>query len=87
MTSNRTRLLSLVTRQFGTIVTSANDPIDTTFDELNGDSLDRVSLIVEIEDAFGIEISDAEDTELGSCATLRDMLRLVEAKLGSKVAA
>ena len=84
----RTRLLSLVTLQFGAIETTAEDVLDAVLTtDLKGDSIDRVSLIVEIEEEFKIEISDDEDAALGPDATIRTLLGLVEQKLGEKVAA
>lgn len=88
MTDNRTRLLALVTREFGAIETLADDPLDAVLTtDLKGDSLHRISLIMEIEDEFQIAISDEEDEALGHDATLRSVLGLIERKLAAKVAA
>lgn len=85
---NRTRLLALVTREFGAIETTADDPLDAVLTtDLKGDSLHRISLIMEIEDEFGVAISDDEDEALGPDATLRSVLELIERKLAEKVAA
>ena len=64
MTDNRTRLLTIVTRELGSIVTTADDPLDAVLTtDLKGDSLHRISLICEIEEEFGIEVSDDDDAE------------------------
>lgn len=82
-----TRLLALVTREFGAIETTADDPLDAVLTtDLKGDSLHRISLIMEAEDEFGIQISDDDDEALGHDATLRSVLGLIERKLAEKVA-
>jgi acyl carrier protein len=45
--------------------------LDNTFDELNIDSLDKINISFEVEEAFGIEIPD---TALGTLKTVRDMV-------------
>lgn len=88
MSDNATRLLSLVEREMGSIVTLADDPLDAVLTtDLKGDSLDRVTLMMQIEDEFGVQISDDEDEALGPDATLRSVLGLIERKLAEKVAA
>jgi len=84
MTDNRTRLLALVTRELGSIVTTADDPIDVSFSELGGDSLHRISIMAAAEEEFEIEISDEDDERLGPDATLRTLLTLIEWKLHLK---
>ena len=84
MTDNRTRLLSIVSRELGTIETITNDPLDATFSGLKGDSLHRISIMCEVEEEFGIEISDEDDERLGPDATLRTLLALIEWKLHLK---
>lgn len=86
MTDNRTRLLSIVAQQIGAIQTTAADPINARFSELGGDSLHRVCIMMEAEDAFGVEIADDDDEALGHDATLRSVLGLIERKLAEKVA-
>ena len=49
--------------------------VETTFDELDADSLDVFQVISEIEDAFDIQI-EAED----SLKTVGDLVAYVEAK-------
>ncbi|MBK6800326.1 MAG: hypothetical protein IPG83_02245 [Novosphingobium sp.] len=87
MSDNRTRLISIVTREIGTIQTTAADPINARFSELGGDSLHRICILMEAEAEFGIEVTDDEDTELGADATIGDLLELIERKLAAKVAA
>ncbi len=88
MSDNATRLLSLVEREMGSIVTLADDPLDAVLTtDLKGDSLDRVTLMMQIEDEFGVQISDDDDEALGHDATLRSVLELIERKLAEKVAA
>lgn len=88
MSDNATRLLALVTREFGAIETTADDPLDAVLTtDLKGDSLDRVTLMMQIEDEFGVQISDDEDEALGPDATLRSVMGLIERKLAEKVAA
>ena len=47
----------------------------TTFDELNIDSLDKINISFEVEEAFKIEIPD---DALGSIKTVGDVVRGVE---------
>jgi acyl carrier protein len=45
--------------------------LDTTFDELNIDSLDKINISFEVEEAFEIEIPD---DALGSLRTVGDVV-------------
>ncbi len=49
--------------------------MDTSFEELGVDSLDLFQIIIEIEDAFNIQIEDAEEIK-----TIRDAVNFVESK-------
>ena len=55
--------------------------LDTTFEELNIDSLDKINISFEVEEAFSIEIPDEA---LGSLKTVGDVVngvkQLIEAK-------
>ncbi len=51
---------------------------------LNMDSLDQVELVMGLEDAFGIEISD-EDAEKSKSATVADIVKYVETKVSDSV--
>ena len=46
--------------------------LDSTFDELNIDSLDKINISFEVEEAFSIEIPDEA---LGTIKTVGDMVR------------
>lgn len=82
MTTNATRLLTLLSKHFGVLLTEAATPLDMKLlAELKPDSLDVVELIMAIEDEFEIVIDDDEAMGLGEQATLRDLLALVEGKL------
>ncbi len=54
------RIRSLVAEQLG--VDEKDIDLDTTFDDLNADSLDVVELIMALEEEFDMEIPD-EDAE------------------------
>jgi acyl carrier protein len=58
--------------------------LDTSFEELNIDSLDKINISFEVEEAFDIAIPD---DALGSLKTVGDVVRgvqqLVAAKVGS----
>lgn len=55
--------------------------MDSTFDELEIDSLDKINISFEVEEAFDIVIPD---DALGSLKTVGDVVRGVEGLLASK---
>ncbi len=55
--------------------------IESTFDELALDSLDRVSLAFDIEEKYGIEIPE---DKLGQIRTVKDMVTGIEEALRQK---
>lgn len=58
--NNFDKVKSIVAEQLG--VDSADITLETSFDDLNADSLDVVELIMALEEEFDIEIPD-EDAE------------------------
>ena len=58
--------------------------LDSTFEELVIDSLDKINISFEVEDAFAIEIPD---DALGSLKTVGDIVRGVEQLLQKKALA
>jgi acyl carrier protein len=58
--------------------------LDSTFDELAVDSLDRVSLAFDIEEKYDIEIPERE---LGQIKTVNDMVTGIEEAVRQKSAA
>jgi acyl carrier protein len=55
--------------------------LDTSFEELNIDSLDKINISFEVEEAFHIEIPD---DALGSLKTVGDVVRGVQQLLAAK---
>jgi acyl carrier protein len=55
--------------------------LDTTFEELNVDSLDKINISFEVEEAFEIAIPD---DALGSLKTVGDVVRGVEQLVATK---
>ena len=47
-------------------------------EDLDGDSLDHIELIMELEKEFGVEISDEE---ADPCKTVKQVIELVEKKI------
>ena len=52
----------------------------TTFDELEADSLDRLQLVTALEDEFGLEI---DDEKLMSIASVADAVDAIESAMGA----
>ena len=57
--------------------------LDTTFEELNIDSLDKINISFEVEEAFDIAIPDEA---LGSLKTVGDVVRGVDQLVAAKSA-
>jgi acyl carrier protein len=58
--------------------------LDSTFDQLNVDSLDKINISFEVEEAFAIEIPD---DALGSIKTVGDMVEGVQKLVAAKPSA
>ena len=50
---------------------------DSDFEDLDMDSLDKIEMIMAVEDEFEFEISDSEIEDL---KTVRDLVNLIEAR-------
>jgi acyl carrier protein len=73
----RDRVCRVVAAQFRVAESSIGD--DATLDgELHATSLDRVELVMALEDEFAIEISD---NQAGELHTVRDVMACVNANL------
>ncbi|HMH12782.1 MAG TPA: acyl carrier protein [Edaphobacter sp.] len=55
--------------------------LESTFDQLNADSLDKINISFEVEEAFAIEIPD---DALGSIKTVSDMVDGVKKLVAAK---
>jgi acyl carrier protein len=92
-TTTAIRFLEVVTGHFGVIETSADDPLDALLiEDLRPDELDIVEVLMDMEDAFGVEISDDEADPFTvvnghTGKTLRDLLALVDRKVAGKAVA
>jgi acyl carrier protein len=58
--------------------------LESTFDELNADSLDKINISFEVEETFAIEIPD---DALGSIKTVGDMVEGVQKLVAAKPSA
>ena len=58
-------------------------PDHTKLEHIGIDSLDRVDLIIALQDVFGIEITDQDDERLN---TIGDVVSLVTSKIASATA-
>lgn len=56
----------------------------TLIDDLGGDSLDIVEMIMTAEETFGVEITDDEAEEM---RTVGDAVRLIDGKLAARAVA
>ncbi|HPI51670.1 MAG TPA: acyl carrier protein [Smithellaceae bacterium] len=68
------RVIKLVTEQLD--VTPEQCKLEASFiDDLGADSLDLVELIMEMEEAFGVEIADEELEKIRTVQDVVDFLR------------
>ncbi|MBS3898882.1 MAG: acyl carrier protein [Dethiobacter sp.] len=67
------RVKGLISEQLG--VDEGEMTKDTSFEELNADSLDIVELVMAIEEEFKLEISDEEVEKI---KTVGDVVRYIE---------
>ena len=72
------RIIELVAKTKG--VPASNVGIDSTFEELQIDSLDKINLSFAVEEMFSIEIPD---DSLNSLKTVGDVVRGVESLLAT----
>ena len=71
------KLAALLAEQFSVDVDSIT--MDTTFEDLNADSLDIVELTMALEEEVGLE--EMEDEDLSGIATVADLVRYLKSKL------
>jgi len=79
MNSVAQQCIALLAKQKG--IAPDRIAIDSTFEELGLDSLDRVSAVFDIEDTFDIEIADGQ---LQQIRCVRDMVAGIEMALQQK---
>lgn len=66
------KIRSIVCEQLG--VEEEKVSLETTFEELEADSLDLFQVIIELEDEFKVEIKDAENIK-----SIQDAITYIEA--------
>ena len=69
MDDTTSRCIDIIAKSKG--IPAASITLDNTFDELNIDSLDKINISFEVEEAFAIEIPD---DALSTLKTVRDMV-------------
>lgn len=72
-----TRVREILQRALGDDAAAA--PLEVTLDDLGADSLDRLEISLELEDAFGIYLTDEEGERV---RTVGDAIALAARKLG-----
>ena len=68
------KIKALIVEQLG--VEEGDVKIETTFEDLDADSLDIVELVMALEEEFNLEISDEE---VENIKTVGDVVRYIEA--------
>jgi len=68
------KIKGVIVEQLG--IDESEDKLETSFEDLGVDSLDLFQIIIELEEAFGIQIEDAE-----SIKTVEDAVKYVEARV------
>ena len=80
MSEIESRVKAIIVEKFGVSESEVTPEANFTND-LSADSLDRVELIMEIEDEFGIAIPEEEAEKI---ATVGDAVKFVEEKVAEK---
>ena len=80
MSEIESRVKAIIVEKFGVSESEVTPEANFTND-LSADSLDRVELIMEIEDEFGISISEDQAEKI---ATVGDAVKYVEEKVAEK---
>ena len=80
MSEIEARVKAIIIEKFGVSESEVKSEANFTND-LSADSLDRVELIMEIEDEFGIAIPEEEAEKI---ATVGDAVKFVEEKVAEK---
>ena len=80
MSEIESRVKAIIVEKFGVSESEVTSEANFTND-LSADSLDRVELIMEIEDEFGIAIPEEEAEKI---ATVGDAVKFVEEKVAEK---
>lgn len=68
------KIKGVIVEQLG--IDESEVKLETSFEDLGVDSLDLFQIIIELEEAFGIQIEDAE-----SIKTVEDAVKYVEARV------
>lgn len=71
------RINNLIQDQMGSALVIGEPGPETLFEDLGMDSLDRVELVMGLEDEFELEI---QDEECASWKTVGDVIKFIEAK-------
>ena len=66
------KILSIISKQLNTPIDTINR--DASLDRLGADSLDKVEIVMKLEDEFDIEVSDKDAEKLN---TIDDIFQLV----------
>lgn len=74
MTDTLTRLIPIIAERLG-VEPSIIKPADRLLEDLGAFEFDRLELIIAIEDAFNVEISDEE---IDVILTIADLVRVIE---------
>ena len=69
----RTKVVAIIAEQLGIGQDAITD--DATLDSLGADSLDRVEMVMKLEETFAVEIDDAAADSLKS---VNDVVRYIE---------
>lgn len=92
-TATEISVIAILTKQLGPIFSGKPDPLTADLvSDLHMESLDLVEFIMESEDQFAIQITDAEadafaDDANSTGKTVRDFCQLVDGKLAEKAVA
>jgi len=76
--SIREKVMEVLEEQLGPFRIEVTDT--TSFDELGADSLDKVEMVMQLEEAYAISVSDEN---LEQMKTVADIVSYLEAKTGA----